>query len=211
MGKKQKDRQKAVMKKRQKRNQSRKIVKKKMTASEMTFGKKMILESASLPLHECIINPDWNDSKMARIAITRKQNNGLLILGSFLVDLGCLGLKNTFIRPDFPFSDYQKKYIDSLYHDAPPIHCSLDLAHSIIYGAIEYADELGFKPNKDYALSKFILLPEKEFERVPLEFGKDGKPFYISGPNDNPEKIIRQLEKKVGPDNFHFLAGNSFF
>jgi len=38
-----------------------------------------------------------------------------------------------------------------------------------------------------------------------LEFGKDGKPFFIAGHDDNIDFIVRKLERAVGEGNFHFL------
>ncbi|TAK36675.1 MAG: hypothetical protein EPO21_02055 [Chloroflexota bacterium] len=40
--------------------------------------------------------------------------------------------------------------------------------------------------------------------RIPL--GKDGKPFFVAGPYDNPERVIKQLTRAVGADNFYFVA-----
>lgn len=42
-----------------------------------------------------------------------------------------------------------------------------------------------------------------------IEFGKDGKPLYISGPDDNADQILMQLEAKVGRGNFDFIYGNN--
>jgi hypothetical protein len=39
-------------------------------------------------------------------------------------------------------------------------------------------------------------------EPYQLTFGKDGKPFFISGPYDNVERIIKQLDKTAGPGNY---------
>ena len=39
-------------------------------------------------------------------------------------------------------------------------------------------------------------------------FGKDGKPFYINGPNETSvqsQQIINQLSKKCGEGNFDFM------
>ena len=36
---------------------------------------------------------------------------------------------------------------------------------------------------------------------------RDGKPFFISGPNDNPTRILSQLELAVGAGNFHHVIG----
>ena len=41
-----------------------------------------------------------------------------------------------------------------------------------------------------------------------LEFGKDGKPFFIAGPNDNTARcrsILASLERSCGPKGFHYL------
>ena len=40
-----------------------------------------------------------------------------------------------------------------------------------------------------------------------FRFGKDGKPFYIQGPNENSsqaQQIVKQLEKICGSDGFHY-------
>ncbi|MBN1890419.1 MAG: hypothetical protein JW850_20670 [Thermoflexales bacterium] len=39
-----------------------------------------------------------------------------------------------------------------------------------------------------------------------MTFGKDGKPFYVSGPHDNPEAIMRQLARITGEGNYNFLT-----
>jgi hypothetical protein len=41
-----------------------------------------------------------------------------------------------------------------------------------------------------------------------IEFGRDGQPFYLNGPYDNPTAVLRTLERSVGAGNFHFsVAG----
>jgi hypothetical protein len=39
-----------------------------------------------------------------------------------------------------------------------------------------------------------------------ITFGKDGKPFYVSGPYDDPRPVVRTLERAVGRGNFDFLV-----
>jgi hypothetical protein len=84
--------------------------------------------------------------------------------------------------------------------------CLPELAHQMIYQAIDYAAQFGFKPQKDYKWSRLILekrgiLPETS----PITFGRAGKPFYVSGPYDNAEAIIARLEKTAGPGNYDYL------
>ena len=58
--------------------------------------KKKILQARGYPIHECRINPSWQKKGLATILISRRQPDGNLAFGIFLVDIFCLGLKNTF-------------------------------------------------------------------------------------------------------------------
>jgi hypothetical protein len=52
-----------------------------------------------------------------------------------------------------------------------------------------------------------LLLPRGELEEpYQLTFGREGKPFYVAGPRDNVQRILRQLEKTAGPGNFDYIA-----
>jgi hypothetical protein len=38
-------------------------------------------------------------------------------------------------------------------------------------------------------------------------FGRNGKPFYTSGPRDNPHQVIATLQRTVGaPPNFDYIV-----
>src|SRR5439155_26216409 len=84
----------------------------------------------------------------------------------------------------------------------------LDLAAKIVREGIRYAQTLGFKPHPDYYEAAQFLSgadPDRRSERIPL--GKDGKPFYVSGPDDHPDLILAKLTKAVGAGNFDYLVG----
>ena len=130
----------------------------------------------ALPIDKCYINADWEKSGIANIAVQRKHTNGNFTYGVYLVDLFALGTKSTFWNFNCP------KSISEEFNNGP-IHIIIDyaLAHNIIYGANEYAEDHGFKIHKDFkAITQYILEPDDE--RIPLidvEFGKDGKPLVI--------------------------------
>ena len=87
------------------------------------------------------------------------------------------------------------------------MECTIDFAQQMIYASIDYAAQFGFLPEKDFALNQYLLLPRGELkEPYNFTFGKNGKPFFIAGPNDNVARIIKQLEKNPGPGNFDYLA-----
>lgn len=168
-----------------------------------------IYKARRWPVYECLINPSWKERGLANILLSRQQPDGNIVFGTYLVDLFCLGLKDTFCNVNFTLSRYEKELKSRIYQDENPIDCQISLAHHIIYGAIEYASKLDFKPQKDFEMSKYILEePSKIEESVSIEFGKDGKPFFMAGPNDDVESIIKKLERNVGKGNFYFIIGD---
>ncbi|NQT00574.1 MAG: hypothetical protein HQ580_00980 [Planctomycetes bacterium] len=55
-------------------------------------------------------------------------------------------------------------------------------------------------------MSQYVLEDKNSVELCDnIEFGKDGQPYYVAGPNDNVEYIMRQLESKAGEENFKYL------
>ena len=156
-------------------------------------------------IYECLINPSWREEGLARILLSRKQLNGNFVFGVYLVDTFCLGLKNTFCNANFPLSEY-KGIKAQVFQDVEPIDCPLSLAHQTIYGAIKYALRLGFKPHRDFDLSQRILEDETKYaEGLGIEFGRNGQPFFVAGPDDNAELIIKKLEGRLGVGNFTFV------
>jgi hypothetical protein len=89
-----------------------------------------------------------------------------------------------------------------------PEPCDVDLAHEIIYGSIDYARQYGFEPHRDYAQASLVLdPPEMHPRKKRVTFGKDGKPLFISGPNDNASFIYGTLMRTAGEGNFDFMVG----
>jgi hypothetical protein len=159
------------------------------------------------PLLECLICESWREHGLANILIAREQPEGLVVFGVFLIDTGCLGVKNAFCNGNITrttYREFRQRFQES--NDAIP--CAPALAHEIVYGGLDYAAAIGFKPHKDFDLARHVLEPRDAYPfDGKVEFGKDGKPFYVSGPNDNINRILNHLEKTLGPGNFHFIAG----
>ncbi|MBN1310195.1 MAG: hypothetical protein JXB30_02170 [Anaerolineae bacterium] len=156
-----------------------------------------------------MINEDWeeDDSEgLVRILIARKQPDGNIAFGVYLVDMFCLGLKNTFCNVGYSPSRYRREVRPKSTHPSKPKKCPPELAHQIVYQAIDYAAQFGFKPQKDYKWSRYLLEERGVLEEsYDLAFGKDGKPFFIAGPYDNVDVIMRRLEKHAGPSNYHYF------
>lgn len=205
MAKNDASRQRKLMKKRQKDKLRHKA---RAPSSGSGHNRKLILQAQSHPIHECVIARNWQKHGLAQILLSRVQPDENLIAGLYLVDTLCLGLKNTVAEANLSRSAYRAQLRDRISRDEGCKACPLDLAHTIIYGAIDYARQFGFEPHKDFKLSRHILQERDDFTwREDVEFGRDGMPLFVSGPHDNANRIIRQLQATAGEGNFHYLIG----
>ncbi len=166
-----------------------------------------VRQARNYPIEGCWAQKDWMEAGLAVVAIARRQSDKLLTFGTYLVDYFCLGLKNTYCNANVPLARFHNEDLPKIYQGEPPKKITPALAHEIVYGGIEYAEQFGFRPQRDFRLSQYVLDPPDVHPRTGrVEFGKDGKPLYISGPNDNVEQIMRQLARTAGEGNFHYLA-----
>jgi len=163
-------------------------------------------KARSLPLHECLVNIGWKDSQMVNVIIARKHINGNITACLYLVDLYCQGVKDTTWFFNIPVSEYNdlKEKIDEKLGLEP---VKYELAHNIIFSALEFAEDYGFYPHKDFTGITIFMLEEDSdaIELIDIECGVDGKPAYMRSPNHTKretEMIIAKLEKNPGPGNY---------
>ncbi|MBP7496833.1 MAG: hypothetical protein KA792_04130 [Bacteroidales bacterium] len=167
-------------------------------------------KARALPFYECFINDNWKEKGLASILISKKQPGGNFLFGMYLVDIFCLGIKNTF----FNFNLSELKYnemVGKIKEGADNmIPFNIVTAHNIIYGAVDYAEELGFFPHKDFKITEFILDPDLINDEIDtIEFGFNDKPYFIAGPNDNINLILATLDRNVGKNNYTFIVSDS--
>ncbi len=165
------------------------------------------------PIVECLINVDWADPRvLTQIIIAREQPDGGFTFGVYLVDKGCLGLKQTFCNAGYSRQEYQNEIVKNVAENQALERCSPKLAHQIIYQAIDYAAQFGFRPDKDFRDSRRVLEPRGGLdEDSELEFGVDGQPYFVAGPYDRVEAIIRKLDRTAGRDNYFFVVPTDLF
>ncbi|MEW5989397.1 MAG: hypothetical protein AB1791_22445 [Chloroflexota bacterium] len=161
------------------------------------------------PVLECLIAAEWQrPAALSQIVVARRSPLGEVAMASFLVDLGCLGVKDAMTRYFPSEAAYRQTFLTKLKSVQKMQKCSLDLAAKVIGEAIQYARDLGFEPHPDSQVALPILEgthPEDCPDRVPLG-GENGKPLFFAGPYDDPQRIIRTLERTVGPGNFDYMV-----
>ena len=181
----------------------------------------LIKASRKFPVVDCFINSNWksdeevginNSSSLVRIVITREAPDGLLVWGSFLVDMLLLGVKDAHAMAEIT-PNQLKEALDHVYPDGPYEPCDLALAHQIIYQGIDYAAKYDITPHSDFKLARNVLDKRGTHpEEHELTFGRDGKPIFVQGPYDNVDLIMSKLERTAGEGNYDYIliAGGDF-
>lgn len=158
----------------------------------------------TLPIGKCYITPDWKESGISQIIISRVRPSGNLSVGIFLVDTFCIGVKDATYYTNI--SEYEFEDLTRRYGFGPDLkEISYNEAHNIIYGAIGFAKDGGIQPAKDFKIAGYIL--EKDTDDIPLidyEFGKNGKHFLVINSDKREMPYLRQLKKTLG-DDFEFV------
>lgn len=134
--------------------------------------------------------------------------DGGVAVAIFLVDRNCLGVKNAIARICSRY-DYDNEILHKMRSQFQSREITPATARRFVESAVEYARSIGFAPHRDYERARPIfgdIDPAAATEE--LEFGKDGKPLFIAGPNDDEARcrlIMATLARTVGPDGSHFL------
>ena len=172
-------------------------------AKNVGVGEHLAL-AAKYPVIDSWVTTDLWDQGMGYVCLARELPNGSVGFTLFLVDRFCLGVKNALAAIKSRFElDTQLRQIRSQF---TVTEVSPATARKFVESAVAYAQSLGFPPHPDYQKAKFIfgdINPAEATEE--LEFGKDGKPFFISGPHDTPQRckrIMATLARNAGPGKF---------
>ena len=178
------------------------------------------------PLHSCVINElaaamllkrrevssldlSLPEAGKTQVFILRSDRGKHLLTG-FLVDFWCLGVKDCLGPRKVKLEEYYFLLENTLEKTGRPmIEITLEEAQSIVYGVVDYAQTLGFKPHQDFEQSKAYLGPRPD-TLIPIEFGRNGKPFYEQGIEDNVQKILTTLSNNLSPDEFDYRLKPKF-
>jgi tetratricopeptide (TPR) repeat protein len=159
-----------------------------------------------LPIDRCLMPTKLFETGIGTLVVIRNMSNGNNLVGIYLLDVFCLGLKNSNYYYNMDDGDLED-LLDDINQSETLIEAPYNEIHNLVYGGIAYAEDLGFKPEKDWKYSQYILEEDSEdIELIEYEFGKNGKPMYISGPRDNPAMIMATLNRSVGQGNYHYIS-----
>lgn len=162
-------------------------------------------ERPDWPLHE---DSTAGTDGLAAVLVARRHRYDKVSVCGYLADVYCLGVKNA-LGPEFMdelgprgLNGFRCDFFSGYHGD--PLEAPIELAREVVFGSIDYARGLGFEPHPDFAAAQAHLGPWSGPSTI--TFGKHGRPFYISGPNDKPRAVLRTLERTAGVGNFEFLT-----
>jgi hypothetical protein len=166
--------------------------------------RRLVAAAADCPVYEAHASRDIFEAGMGHVVLSRRLPLGQLATVCFLVDVWCLGVKDLFVRKHAP-GEF-RYLVDQLDERQPMRPVSGAYARKLVEECVRYAQGLGLPPYADYAWAQGIFAGIDTAECTEtFEFGHKGKPFYVSGPFDSPEKVQRILSA-VGPGNLEFLV-----
>jgi hypothetical protein len=142
------------------------------------------------------------------VGLSRELPDGNVAFAVFLVDRYCLGVKDAMADIVSRY-DYDTRIAHKMRSEFGSKDMSPAAACELVDAAVDYARSLGISPHPDYHRAKLIfgaINPAECSEQ--FEFGKDGKPLFIAGPYDSPQRcrqILANLERTCGPGGFHYV------
>jgi hypothetical protein len=183
--------------------------KKHLIVREQSRGLGERLTAATrFPVLHAWVNEDFWNQGMGSVMLSRELPDKTVAFAFILVDRYCLGVKNV-LTAIVSRAQYDQRFERDLRSKFPSRDVAPAMVRKIVEDAIAYAGDLGFPPHEDYHTAK-LLFGDIDASQCTeeFEFGKDGKPLFISGPNDTLERcnqIRDTLERSCGPGGFEYI------
>lgn len=178
------------------------VKKKKNSASQQPMSPERYIRERGrqLPIYKCYINEGWDDVMMATILVVRQHPQGTFTVGFYFVDLFCRGLADGFYQFSISQSDFDDM-LEQLNQAHDMVEADYPTVHNLIYGGIEFAEEAGIKPCKEWATLKYIL--DDDTDDIPLiefDYGKNDH-HLLTVPSQEMHKYdVANWEKTLGED-----------
>lgn len=174
-------------KKEQKRKNKRKQQRKQTGRGGHVLEKNLLRDGLAGSLLNAHISGD-SEGGMRLVYLWRACDNDTALLALFKVDTFCTGIKNTFIRCG-PMEEYHRIDASEDVSRVEPAY-----AKKLIEESVTFARRFGLEPHKDFeqAFKAFHDIDSDGVE-LDIEFGMNGKPFFIAGPDDTDEYCHRVM------------------
>lgn len=151
--------------------------------------------------------PDDGAEGVACVAVARRHRPHRVSVCGYLVDVYCLGVKDALgprVMNDRDLPASLRTFFGAFEEVGAPLEIPLELARHLVWGAVDYARRLGFEPAPDFAAAADHLGSWQDTSAI--TFGREGVPYYVAGPYDDPARVLGVLRRSVGENNFRFTV-----
>jgi hypothetical protein len=176
---------------------------------QLSPEKYITTRARSLPIDKCYVTSKWEETQIVNVVVMRRHVNGNVTVGLYLVDLLCLGVKDTFYAFNVSEEEANERFVEPLFEME---EVDYDLAHNIVYAGHDFALEFDIKPHKDFNITKYIL--EEDTDKIPvieIPVGdENGNPSLIVAPSYNYGPALQKLKQHAGEGNYTFIIQDPF-
>lgn len=184
------------------------LAQKRVQEGAMSSSSSLLFQAVASPVRHCLLTDSLFENGMGTLILARGGTMGPVSVAVFLLDAYCLGVKD--IIHQSVGSDRLQQIIDKLAGSAPLRPVEPAYARKLLHDLVRWAATFGFHPPREFAAAERLFgSVDPQACDVKFEFGKDGKPFYVSGPAESPTTVRRrmnQLLERLGPDGFEYLV-----
>jgi hypothetical protein len=171
-----------------------------------------VLRAADAPIQHCFLSESVFDIGMGTLILARGATPHRVAFASFLIDVFCLGIKDVMFES--AEDDFFEMYVDMMEIGSSLVSVDPSYARKLLRDLAAWSQSIGFAPHRDFAAVERIFgNVSADASDAAFQFGHDGKPLYIPGPDDTAPLIRRRIEhlqKYLGDDGVGFeTAGRS--
>ena len=162
-------------------------------------------KARTLQIGTCYVTTSIDHTKIGHVIVTRRHTGGRISMAVYLVDMACVGVKDSFYRlrmDDYEFDEFLDDHRDMFRE------CSYEEAHNRIWGAVAYAEEAGIAPDKSFKLTQYML--QKDTDDTPLieyEYGRNGKHFLTCRSELEASRYLPLMRQHLGEGKYQYIVG----
>ncbi len=160
----------------------------------------------------CYCTQDWEEEGIASILVLKTVPGGGHVMGAYLVDFWCCGLKDAWGRLEMTEAEFDEALADAGAH-APMGRVHLDLVQKMVAGGIRFARQNGFRlPHRyDRWVGLIGVAPDSSDADLDLFGVKDSdRPLrYVGTLEDLEQRLIgSSLEEFLSSPDVHYLLSD---
>ncbi len=145
---------------------------------------------------------------IGQVLVSRFKSGGRVEVGTFLVDVYCLGVKDALFQV-IDDSDFCEGFLNQVFPEGIPSPKPASWGRKLVEDAARYAGSLGIAPHPDYKKGARVFggIDASECGEKFI-FGSKGRPLYVRGPYDDEamvQRILSVLHAKLGEGGFDYV------